>query len=150
MSIDLNALATWSYDAGTLRKLSAPTGEVTIDISANPALHLALSAPHWKNLGSKTVYSSNPADWVERKIKWNRVSETPPVLQIEKTIGAGDYVNFNVYLLEDSPDYSAIFTTMAEIHNSIRTGGSTPSHERAYVKNLVLLMQKAGLISEKL
>jgi hypothetical protein len=150
VSIDLNALATWSYDAGTLRKLSAPTCEVTIDISANPALHLALSAPHWKNLGSKTVYSSNPADWLERKIKWNRVSETPPVLQIEKTIGAGDYVNFSVYLLEDSPDYSAIFTTMAEIHNSIRTGGSTPSYERAYVKNLVLLMQKAGLISEKI
>ncbi len=116
MSIDLNALATWSYDAGTLRKLSAPTGEVTIDISANPALHLALSAPHWKNLGSKTVYSSNPADWVERKIKWNRVSETPPVLQIEKTIGAGDYVN-------------------------------TKSDTRAFLKVMVRLFQKAGLIT---
>lgn len=150
MAYDLTANATWSYSDGTLLKLSAPTGEVTIDIAANPALHLALSAQHWKNLGSKTVYSEDQADWLERKIKWNRVTEDPPVLQIEKTIGAGDYVNFNVYLLEDAPDYSDIFETMAAIHNSIRTGGSTPAHERAYVKNLVRLMQKAGLLQGEL
>ena len=147
MSIDLNALATWSYDAGTIRKLSAPTGEVTIDIAANPALHLALSAQHWKNLGSKTVYSSDPAKWLERKIKWNRVNETPPVLQIEKTIGDGDYVNFNVYLLEDSPDFAELVTTLTAGFNVLRTRAATKADTRAFLKTMVRLFQKAGLIT---
>ena len=146
MSIDLSSLATWSYTSGTLRKLSAPTGEVTIDIAANPALHAALSAQHWKNLGSKTVYSDDPADWVERKIKWNRVTEDPPVLQIEKTIGAGDYVNYNVYLLEDAPDYVDIFQAMADALNHGVLNGFTPAHIRSIEKNRIKAWQKFGLI----
>ena len=146
MSIDLNALATWSYTDGTLRKLSAPTGEVTIDISANPALHLALSAQHWKNLGSTTVYSSNPADWLERKIKWNRVTEDPPVLQIEQTIGAADYKNYNVYPLEDAPDYSELFANMAAALNDGVLNGYTNSHVKTLMKNMVTALQKAGLV----
>ena len=147
MSIDLNALATWSYSNGLLRKLSVPTGEVTIDIAANPALHLALSAQHWKNLGSKTVYSSDPADWLERKIKWNRVTEDPPVLQIEQTIGAGDYVGFNVYLLEDAPDFSELIDTLTNGFNILRARPVTKADTRAFLKVMVRLFQKAGLIT---
>ena len=149
MSIDLNANATWTYDDGTLTHVASQQS-VTIDIAANPALHLMLSAPHWKNLGPKDVYSDDPSDWVERSIRWDRATEDPPVLAIEQTIGAGDYRDYTVYLLEDAPDYSDIFETMAAIHNDMRINGSTPAHERAYVKNLVRLMQKAGLIGEAL
>jgi hypothetical protein len=146
VSIDLNSLATWSYDTGTLRKLSAPTGEVTIDIAANPALHTILSAQHWLNLGSKTVYSDDPADWVERRIKWNRVTEDPPVLQIEQNIGAADYVDYNVYLLEDAPDYADIFQAMADALNDGVLNGFTNAHIRSLLKNMVKAMQKFGLI----
>lgn len=145
MSIDLNALATWSYDTGTLTHI--PTSQsVTIDIAANPALHLILSAQHWKNLGSKTVYSEDPADWVERRIRWNRASEDPPVLQVEQTIGAGDYVDYTVYLLEDAPVYRDIFDNMAAALNDGVLNGFTRVHVKALMKDMVQAMQKFGLI----
>ena len=146
MSIDLNSLATWTYDTGTLRKLSAPTGEVTIDIAANPALHTILSASHWLNLGPKDVYSSDPADWVERKIKWNRASEDPPVLQVEQHIGALDYVDYTVYLLEDAPDYKDLFDDIAAIRNDGVLNGYTGTHIKQEMKKQVTILQKAGLI----
>ena len=145
MSIDLNALATWAYDAGTLTHVASQQS-VTIDIAANPALHLILSAPQWKNLGSKTVYSENPADWLERKIKWTRASEDPPVLQIEQNIGAGDYADYTVYLLEDSPGYSELAIEMRDQFNTLRTRAYTKADTIALMKNFILAFQKLGLI----
>ena len=145
MSIDLNAFATWTYDAGTLTHV-ASGDSVTIDISANPALHLILSAPHWKNLGPSDVYSSDPADWLERKIKWNRASEDPPVLQIEQTIGEADYENYSVYLLEDAPVYADLFDNMAATLNDGVLDGFTRIHIRAFLEDMVTAMQKFGLI----
>ena len=145
MSIDLNALATWSYDTGTLTYL--PTSvSVEINIAANPALHTILSAAHWKNLGPKDMYSSDPADWLERKIKWNRASEDPPVLQIEQTIGGADFVDYNVYLLEDAPAYSDLFDHMASVLNDGVLNGYTKVHVRALLKDMVTAMQQFGLI----
>ena len=145
MSYDLNANATWSYDTGTLTHV-ATQQSVEIDIAANPALHLALSEPHWKNLGSKTVYSENPADWIERKIKWTRAQEDPPVLQIEQNIGAGDYEDYSVYLLEDSPDFSALIDTLTNGFNVLRSRPVTKADTRQFLKTLVRLFQKADLI----
>ena len=147
MSIDLNALATWAYDSGTLTYIPNSTS-IVINIAGNPALHTILSAPHWKNLGSKTVYSSDPADWKERKIKWNRASEDPPVLQIEQTIGGADFVNYNVYLLEDAPAYSDLFDNMAATLNDGVLNGYTKVHVRALLKDMVTAMQQFGLIGE--
>ena len=145
MSIDLNALAEWTYGAGTLTHVASQQS-VTIDIAANPALHLILSAPHWKNLGPKDVYSENPADWQERDIRWNRAAEDPPVLRIEKNIGQGNYEEYEVIELEDAPDYSEILQAMTDISNDGRINGYTKSHERQYIKNIVRLFQLAGLI----
>ena len=145
MSIDLNANATWTYDAGTLTHVASQQS-VEIDIAANPALHLILSAPHWKNLGPKDVYSENPADWQERDIKWNRANEDPPVLQIEQTIGEADYENYTVYLLEDAPVYRDIFDNMAATLNDGVLSGFTRVHIRAFLTDMVTAMQKFGLI----
>ena len=145
MSIDLNALATWTYDAGTLTHVALQQS-VEIDIAANPALHIALTAPQWENLGSKTVYSENPADWLERKIKWTRANEDPPVLQIEQNIGALDYVDYTVYLLEDSPGFSELIDTLTNGFNVLRSRPVTKADTRAFVKTLVRLFQKADLI----
>ena len=145
MSIDLNANATWAYDAGTLTHV-ASGDSVTIDISANPALHLILSAPHWKNLGPSDVYSSDPSDWLERRIKWNRASEDPPVLQIEQGIGDADFVDYTVYLLEDAPVYSDLFDNMAATLNDGVLNGFTRVHARAIEKDRVTLWQQFGLI----
>jgi hypothetical protein len=146
VSIDLNALATWSYDTGTLTYI--PNGSsVVIDISANPALHLILSAPHWKNLGSKTVYSSDPADWKERKIKWNRAGEDPPVLQIEQHIGEADFVDYTVYKLEDSETLSELAAEMTAQFNTLRTRAYTKADTVALMKNFILGLQKLGLIA---
>ena len=151
--------ATWSYASGVLTHTQT-SQSVTIDIAANPALHQILSAQHWRINPTGTGYTLAElkadyrlipeANWVERRIRWNRATEDPPVLAIEQTIGAGDYRDYTVYLLEDAPDYSDIFTTMAAIHNDMRVNGSTPAHERAYMKNVVRLMQKAGIIGEAL
>ena len=147
MAYDLISNATWTYSKdGTLTHVPTGTSKV-IDITANPALHTMLSARHWKNLGSKTVYSDNPADWVERKIKWNRASEDPPVLSIEQNIGAGDYVDYTVYLLEDAPDYASIFESMANIMNDGVLNGFTKVHIREMEKKRVTLWQKIGLLS---
>ena len=145
MSIDLNALATWTYDAGILTYIPTPQS-VTINIAANPALHTILSAPHWKNLGPSDVYSSDPDDWLERKIKWNRAQEDPPVLQIEQGIGDADFVNYNVYLLEDAPAYSDLFDNMASTLNDGVLNGYTKVHVRALLKDMVTAMQQFGLI----
>jgi len=145
VSIDLNALATWTYDAGTLTHVASGQS-VVIDIAANPALHIILSAPQWKNLGSKTVYSENPADWLERKIKWTRASEDPPVLQIEQNIGALDYADYTVYLLEDSPGFSELIDTLTNGFNVLRSRPVTKADTRAFLKTLVRLFQKADLI----
>lgn len=149
-------ISTWSYEAGLLKKLSAPTGQVTIDIAANPALHTILSAQHFKIDPTGTGYTLAQlkadynlipqANWIERRIKWNRVTEDPPVLQIEQNIGAADFVDYNVYLLEDAPDYSAIFSNMAAALNDGRTSGYTAAHVRVLMKNMIQAMQKAGLI----
>jgi len=147
MSIDLNALATWSYDDGILTYVASQQS-VEIDIAANPALHLILSAQHWKNLGPSDVYSSNPADWLERKIKWNRASEDPPVLQIEQTIGGADFVDYTVYLLEDAPVYRDIFDNMAAALNDGVLNGFTRVHVKALMKDMVTAMQQFGLIGE--
>ena len=145
MSVDVNTLATWSYDTGTLTNI--PTAQsVTIDIAANPALHLILTAAHWLNLGPKDVYSDNPADWIERDIKWTRASEDPPVLQIEQNIGAGDYADYTVYLLEDSPGYSELAIEMRDQFNTLRTRAYTKADTIALVKNFILAFQKLGLI----
>ena len=148
MSYDLNANSTWTYDAGTLTHV-ATQQSVVIDIAANPALHLALSdppSPHWKNLGSKTVYSSDPADWLERKIKWTRANEDPPVLQIEQNIGALDYADYTVYLLEDSPGFSELIDTLTNGFNVLRSRPVTKADTRQFLKTLVRLFQKADLI----
>jgi len=145
VSINLASLATWSYDTGTLTHIASQQS-VVIDIAGNVALHNILSAQHWKNLGSKEVYSSNPADWLERKIKWTRASEDPPVLQIEQTIGGADFVDYTVYLLEDSSGYSEIFDNMADILNDGVLNGFTRVHVKSLMKDMVQAMQKAGLI----
>jgi len=145
VSIDLNALATWTYDAGTLTHVASQQS-VEIDIAANPALHLILSAPHWLNLGPKDVYSSDPADWTERDIKWNRAQEDPPVLQIEQTIGALDYADYTVYLLEDSPGFSELIDTLTNGFNVLRSRPVTKADTRQFLKTLVRLFQKADLI----
>ena len=145
MSIDLNALATWTYDAGTLTHVASQQS-VIIDIAANPALHLILTAAHWKNLGSKTVYSSDPADWIERDIKWNRAQEDPPVLQIEQNIGEGDHADYTVYLLEDSPGFSELIDTLTNGFNVLRSRPVTKADTRQFLKTLVRLFQKADLI----
>ena len=144
MSIDLNALATWTYDTGTLTHV-ATQQSVEIDIAANPALHLALTAPHWKNLGSKTVYSETPSDWAERDIDFSRRLEDPPVIGVEQTIGGADHVFYSVYLLEDSPEFASIITDMTAFFN-LRYGTVTKAHTRQYLKGLVRLFQKADLI----
>ena len=61
MSVDLEALATWSYEAPILTHIQSQQS-VEIDLAANVDLHLILSSPHWLNLGSKTDYSDDPAD----------------------------------------------------------------------------------------
>ena len=138
---------TWTYDgAGTLTHVASQQS-VVIDIAANFSLHEILRAPHWKNLGSKEVYSEDPADWLERDIKWNRAQEDPPVLQIEQGIGVGDYVEYTVILLEDAPGYSEILESMAAIQNDGMASGYTKSHERQYIKKIVQLFQLAGLIA---
>ena len=158
MSIDLNALATWSYDSGTLTKLSVPTGEVTIDISANPALHLVLGKEHWKIDPTGTMYTLSELkanydlipeeNWIERKIKWNRTSEDPPVLQIEQHIGEADYVDYNVYLLQDAPGYSELAIEMRDQLNTLRARPYTKADVIALFKNFVLGFQKLGLVDD--
>ena len=146
MSYDIKVASTWTYSKdGTLTHVPTGTSKV-IDIAANPALHNILSSQHWKNLGSKTVYSDNPADWVERKIKWARASEDPPVLEIEQTIGEGDYAEYTVYFLEDAPDYVDILQAMADALNHGVLNGFSPAHVRSIEKNRVRLWQKLGLI----
>ena len=138
---------TWTYDgAGTLTHVASQQS-VVIDIAANFSLHEILRAPHWKNLGSKEVYSEDPADWLERDIKWNRAQEDPPVLQIEQEIGAQDYADYTVIELEDAPGYSEILESMAAIDNDGVLNGYTKSHERNYMKKVVQLFQLAGLIA---
>jgi hypothetical protein len=148
MSIDLNALATWTYDSsGTLTHVASQQS-VVIDIAANFSLHEILRAPHWyTDPQYKTDYSEDPADWLERDIKWNRAQEDPPVLQIEQEIGAQDYVDYTVIELEDAPGYSEILESMAAIDNDGVLNGYTKSHERNYVKKVVQLFQLAGLIA---
>jgi hypothetical protein len=160
MAYDIVSNATWSYASGTLRKLSAPTGEVTIDIAANPALHLALSAQQWKIDPTglpltleemKRDYNLIPAEnWIERRIKWNRVTEDPPVLQIEQNIGAADYVDYNVYLLEDAPELSELIETLTNGFNILRARPVTKADTRAFLKVMVRIFQKTGLIDDDL
>lgn len=145
MPYDLTTKATWTYDNGTLTHVASQQS-VEIDIAANPALHLILSAQHWKNLGPKDVYSDDPADWVERDIKWNRATEDPPVLQIEQNIGQGDYVDYTVYLLEDSPGFAELATEMTAQINTLRTRAYTKADTRALVENIILAFQKLKLI----
>ena len=147
MSIDLNALATWTYDSGTLTHV-ASGNSVTIDISANPALHLILSAPHWKNLGPKDVYSDDPADWVERDIDWSRRLEDPPVIGVEQNIGEADHVDYNVYLLQDAPGYSELAIEMRDQLNTLRARPYTKADVIALVKNFILTFQKLGLVDD--
>ena len=145
MSIDLNALATWTYEDFTLTHVASQQS-VTIDVAANIPIHEILSSAHWLNLGSKTDYSDDPADWVERSIQWNRASEDPPVLSVEQTIDAADYVEYTVIELEDSPDYSADLQSMADILNDGHSNGFTKAHTRQLMKKMVHLLQTAGII----
>ena len=71
MSVDLSALADWSYETPTLTKLSGGGGSVDIDIAANVNLHMILSDQHWETTDRQN-YSNDPADWTERSIRWNR------------------------------------------------------------------------------
>ena len=148
MSIDLNALATWTYDAGTLTNVASQQS-VEIDIAANPALHLALSEPHWKNLGSKVQYSLDPAFWLERDIDFSRRLEDPPVIGIEATIGGADHVFYSVYLLEDAPEFSALIDSMTTFFEVVRNKQRvfTKADTRQFLKLLVRILQKADLIS---
>ena len=145
MSIDLPALATWTYEDFTLTHVQSQQS-ITIDVAANIPLHEILSAPHWLNLGSKTDYSDDPADWTERDIKWNRAQEDPPVLSVEQTINAADYVEYTVIELEDDADYGPILQHMADIDNDGVANGYTKAHERNKLKDTVKLLQLAGII----
>ena len=147
MSIDLPSLATWSYDgAGELTHIPSQQS-VVIDIAANFSLHEILRAQHWATTGSTEVYSDNPNDWIERDIRWNRAQEDPPVLGVEQNIGAQDFVDYTVLLLEDAPGYSDLLQGMADLHNDGVLNGYTKSHIRQIEKKRVQMWQLAGLIS---
>jgi hypothetical protein len=145
MSIDLNALADWSYETPTLTKLSGAGGSVDIDIAANVSLHLILSDQHWKTTNSD-VYSSDPADWTERAIRWNRASEDPPVLGVEQTIGAADYVDYTVIELEDDATFGPILEDIATILQDGHDNGFSSSHSRQLLKEVVRALQLANLL----
>ena len=136
MSIDLNALATWSYDAGLLRKLSAPTAEYKIDIKGNEKVDQALRAQQWLTTGSKQVYSSRAEDWIERRIRWDGITRDPPVIEIEAGINKGDFVKYTIYPTEEAPDYKDILESMAGVLNDGVVKGFTATHVRNLVESL--------------
>ena len=145
MSVDLNALATWSYEDGTLTHI-ATQQSVTIDIAANPPLHMILSAPHWKHLGDKTAYSDDPADWVERRMYFNRVGEDPPVIGVEQNIGVGDRVDYAVIELEDEASFAPILADIATILQHGHVNGFAPAHARQLIKEVVKAFQLGDLL----
>lgn len=145
MSVDLNALATWTYEVGVITHVASQQS-VEIDIAAVPDLHLILSDPHWLNLGDKIDYSDNPADWVERDLRFNRVNEDPPVLGVEQNIGAGDYVDYSVIELEDSATFGPILEDIATVLQDGHDNGFSSSHSRQLLKEVVRALQLANLL----
>jgi hypothetical protein len=145
MSIDLDAIADWSYETPTLTKLSGGGGTVDIDVVANFDLHMILSDKHWQTTNTN-VYSSNPADWTERSIRWNRATEDPPVLGVEQTIGAADYVDYTVIELEDDASFGPILDDIATILQDGHDAGFSSSHSRQLLKEVVRALQLANLL----
>jgi len=145
MSIDLDALATWSYEPGLLTHIPSQQS-VEIDIAAVPALHLILSAPHWKHLGDPENYSDDPADWKERKLYFNRAGEDPPVLGVEQNIGEDDRVDYTVIELEDTADFGPILADIATILQDGHDNGFSPSHARAMLRKVVQAFQLGNLL----
>jgi len=147
MAIDLNALATWSYDNGILMHIPTST-TIEIDIAANEDLHLILEAPHWATTGPTDVYSENPDDWIERKLYYNRTNEDPPVLGVEQTIGQDDRVDYAIILLEDSPGFGASLQTIADtLQDGVDNPPYTRAHARVIVEEIVRIFQQADLLS---
>ena len=145
MSIDLNAIATWSYDSGVITHIASQQS-VEIDIAAVPALHEILSAPHWKYLGDKTNYSSDPADWIERRLYFNRANEDPPVLGVEQNIGQNDRVDYTVIEIDDNATYAPALEDIATILQDGHDNGFTKAHSRELIKRVVHLFQVGDLI----
>lgn len=102
MSINLPALATWSYTKGTLTHVASGQS-ISFDVEANSELHDALATGQWKNKGPRGVYSSNPADWVERKVRFNRATETPPVIGVEKAFESNQFDWYTITEAENLP-----------------------------------------------
>jgi len=145
MSVDLSSLATWTYDSGVLTHVASQQ-TVEIDIAAVPALHLILSAPHWKHLGDKHNYSSDPADWVERRLYFTRAQEDPPVLGVEQNIGQGDRVDYTVIELEDEASFAPILADIATILQHGHDNGFAPAHARQLIKEVVKAFQLGDLL----
>jgi len=145
MSVDLNALATWTYESGLITHIASQQS-VEIDIAAVPSLHLILSAPHWLHLGDKTNYSDNPADWVERRLYFNRAQEDPPVIGVEQNIGEGDRVDYTVIELEDTANFGPILEDIATILQDGHVNGFSPAHSRQLLKEVVRALQTADLL----
>ena len=138
---------TWTYADGTLTHVGSQQS-IDIEISANTQLHLLLSDQHWYLPPEyRQDYTlADPSDWTERDILWNRASEDPPVLSVERTIGAGDYEVFTVTLLEDAPDFSTLFQDMADLLNDGHANGFTKTHTKRLVKKMVTVLQLAEVI----
>jgi hypothetical protein len=145
MSVDLNALATWTYDVGVLTHV-ATQQSVEISIAATPELHEILSAPHWKHLGDKTDYSDDPADWVERRLYLNRANEDPPVIGVEQNIGVGDRVDYTVIELDDTAAYGPDLEDIATILQDGHVNGFAKAHSRELIKRVVHLFQIGDLL----
>lgn len=144
MAVDLNALATWSYDVGTITHIPSAQS-ITIDIAANSSLHMILSDQHWETV-NRDVYSSDPADWIERKLYFNRASEDPPVLGVEQNIGQNDRVDYTVIELEDDAEFGPILEDIATILQDGHDNGFTRSHSRQLLKEVVKALQTARLL----
>jgi hypothetical protein len=145
MSVDLNALATWTYENLVLTHVASQQS-IEIDVASNVALHQALSALHWKTIGPTDVYSDDPADWTERSIRWNRATEDPPVIGVEQTIGAADYVDYTVIELEDDASFGPILDDIATILQDGHDNGFSSSHSRQLLKEVVRALQLANLL----
>jgi len=145
MAYDIAANATWTYESGVITHIASQQS-VEIDIAAVPALHMILSAPHWKHLGDKANYSDDPADWVERRLYFNRAQEDPPVVGVEQNIGQGDRVDYAVIELEDSAGFAPILADIATILQHGHNNGFAPAHARQLIKEVVKAFQLGDLL----
>jgi len=148
MAFDFEANETWRYAAGVLTHVG--TGQTyEIDIAANEELHLLLSGPHWLHLGDPQNYSEDPADWVERRLYYNRINEDPKVLGVELTIGQDDREDFTLIPLEDAPGYGESLQAIAD---TLQDGVDNPpfarAHARVIVEEIVRMMQRADLLAQ--